>query len=59
VRLSDPRTPINLKQQGSQIFIDFAAPICRRTLQRRYDTPTSAPRSPASMPSASTATPAS
>jgi type IV pilus assembly protein PilQ len=38
VRLSDPRTPINLKQQGSQIMIDFSGTDLPRNLQRRYDT---------------------
>jgi type IV pilus assembly protein PilQ len=38
VRLSDPRTPINLKQQGSQILIDFSGADLPKNLQRRYDT---------------------
>jgi type IV pilus assembly protein PilQ len=38
VRLSDPRTPINLKQQGSQVMIDFSGADLPRNLQRRYDT---------------------
>ncbi len=38
VRLSDPRTPINLKQQGSQIMIVFSGADLPRNLQRRYDT---------------------
>jgi len=38
VRLSDPRTPINLKQQGSQVMIDFSGTDLPRNLQRRYDT---------------------
>ncbi len=38
VRLSDPRTPINLKQQGSQIMIEFSGADLPRNLQRRYDT---------------------
>jgi type IV pilus assembly protein PilQ len=38
VRLSDPRTPIDLKQQGSQILIDFAGTDLPRNLTRRYDT---------------------
>ncbi len=37
VRLSDPRTPIDLKQQGSQILIDFAGTEVPRGLMRRYD----------------------
>ncbi len=38
VRLSDPRTPISLKQQGSQIVIDFSGADMPRKLVRRYDT---------------------
>src|SRR5271170_2428212 len=38
VRLSDPRTPINLQQQGSQIFVSFSGTDLPKTLQRRYDT---------------------
>ena len=38
VRLSDPRTPINLKQQGTQIIIDFSGADLPKNLQRRYDT---------------------
>jgi type IV pilus assembly protein PilQ len=38
VRLSDPRTPINLKQQGNQIMIDFSGADLPKNLQRRYDT---------------------
>jgi type IV pilus assembly protein PilQ len=38
VRLSDPRTPIDLKQQGSQILVDFAATDLPKNLTRRYDT---------------------
>ncbi|MGA2024079.1 MAG: type IV pilus secretin PilQ [Steroidobacteraceae bacterium] len=38
VRLSDPRTPINLTQQGSQITIDFAGAELPKNLMRRYDT---------------------
>ncbi len=38
VRLSDPRTPINLQQQGSQIFVSFGGTDLPKTLQRRYDT---------------------
>src|SRR6204780_2150232 len=38
VRLSDPRTPIDLKQQGSQILVDFAGPDLPKSLTRRYDT---------------------
>ena len=38
VRLSDPRTPINLSQQGSQIIVNFADTKLPRKLARRYDT---------------------
>ncbi|MFI4866246.1 MAG: type IV pilus secretin PilQ [Steroidobacterales bacterium] len=38
VRLSDPRTPIDLKQQGSQILVDFAGTELPKSLTRRYDT---------------------
>jgi type IV pilus assembly protein PilQ len=37
VRLSDPRTPIDLKQQGSQILVDFAGTELPKSLTRRYD----------------------
>jgi type IV pilus assembly protein PilQ len=38
VRLSDPRTPIDLKQQGSQILVNFAGTELPKNLTRRYDT---------------------
>jgi type IV pilus assembly protein PilQ len=38
VRLSDPRTPIDLKQQGSQILVSFAGTDLPKNLTRRYDT---------------------
>ncbi|HEY1726148.1 MAG TPA: type IV pilus secretin PilQ, partial [Steroidobacteraceae bacterium] len=38
VKLSDPRTPIDLKQQGSQILVDFAGTDLPKNLTRRYDT---------------------
>jgi type IV pilus assembly protein PilQ len=38
VRLSDPRTPIDLKQQGSQIVITFAGTDLPKKLTRRFDT---------------------
>jgi type IV pilus assembly protein PilQ len=38
VRLSDPRTPINLRQQGSQLLVDFTGADLPRNLTRRYDT---------------------
>lgn len=37
VRLSDPRTPISLKQLGNQIIVDFAGADVPRNLMRRYD----------------------
>jgi type IV pilus assembly protein PilQ len=38
VRLSDPRTPVNLTQQGSQIMIQFSGAELPKNLMRRYDT---------------------
>ena len=38
VRLTDPRTPINLRQQGGQLLIDFTGAELPRNLTRRYDT---------------------
>jgi type IV pilus assembly protein PilQ len=38
VKLSDPRTPVSLRQQGNQIFIDFNGTDLPKSLQRRYDT---------------------
>src|SRR6185437_7225927 len=38
VRLSDPHTPIDLKQQGTQIVVNFAGTQLPRRLTRRYDT---------------------
>ena len=37
VSLTDPRTPINLRQQGTQIFVDFAGAEVPERLQRRFD----------------------
>ncbi len=37
VQLSDPRTPISLRQLGNQIVVDFAATDLPRNLMRRYD----------------------
>lgn len=37
VRLTDSRTPINLRQQGSQILVDFSGADLPRNLTRRYD----------------------
>jgi type IV pilus assembly protein PilQ len=38
VKLSDPRTPVSLRQQGNQILIDFNGTDLPKSLQRRYDT---------------------
>ena len=38
VQLSDPHTPIDLKQQGSQIVVDFGGTNLPKKLLRRYDT---------------------
>jgi type IV pilus assembly protein PilQ len=38
VQLSDPHTPIDLKQQGSQIVINFTGADLPKKLLRRYDT---------------------
>lgn len=37
VRLTDPRTPVNLRQQGNQVLIDFVGADLPQNLQRRYD----------------------
>lgn len=37
VQLSDPRTPINLRQLGNQIVVDFAGTDLPINLMRRYD----------------------
>jgi type IV pilus assembly protein PilQ len=37
VRLSDPRTPANLRQLGNQIVVDFAGAEIASNLARRYD----------------------
>jgi type IV pilus assembly protein PilQ len=37
VRLSDPRTLINTRQQGNQIIVDFAGTALPQNLQRRFD----------------------
>jgi type IV pilus assembly protein PilQ len=37
VELSDPRTPVNLRQQGTQIVVDFAGADLSKDLMRRYD----------------------
>ncbi|MFO1503376.1 MAG: type IV pilus secretin PilQ [Steroidobacteraceae bacterium] len=37
VKLSDPRTPINLRQQGNQILVDFVGADLPKNLQRSFD----------------------
>lgn len=37
VKLTDPRTPINVRQQGDQIVVDFAGTEVPKNLVRRYD----------------------
>ncbi|MFO1400414.1 MAG: type IV pilus secretin PilQ [Steroidobacteraceae bacterium] len=38
VKLTDPRTPISVSQQGSQVLVDFAGTDLPKNLTRRYDT---------------------
>jgi type IV pilus assembly protein PilQ len=38
VRLTDPHTPIDLKQQGSQLVVTFAATDLPKKYSRRFDT---------------------
>jgi len=37
VQLSDPRTPVNLRQEGNQIVVDFSGAQMPKNLLRRYD----------------------
>jgi type IV pilus assembly protein PilQ len=37
VRLSDPRTPVSLRQLGNQVVVDFAGAEVASNLARRYD----------------------
>ncbi len=37
VRLSDPRTPVSLRQLGNQVVVDFAGAEIASNLARRYD----------------------
>jgi type IV pilus assembly protein PilQ len=37
VKLTDPRTPINVRQQGNEVFVDFAGAALPQHLQRRFD----------------------
>ena len=37
VQLTDPRTPVNVRQEGNQIVVDFAGTALPKNLMRRYD----------------------
>jgi type IV pilus assembly protein PilQ len=37
VQLSDPRTPVNVRQEGNQVVVDFANTLMPKNLLRRYD----------------------
>jgi type IV pilus assembly protein PilQ len=37
VQLTDPRTPVNTRQEGNQIVVDFAGTLMPKNLMRRYD----------------------
>jgi type IV pilus assembly protein PilQ len=37
VQLSDPRTPVNVRQEGNQVIVDFAGTLMPKNLMRRYD----------------------
>ena len=37
VQLSDPRTPVNVRQEGNQVVVDFAGTQMPKNLMRRYD----------------------
>ncbi len=37
VDLSDPKTPVNIRQEGSQVVVDFAGALMPKNLLRRYD----------------------
>jgi len=37
VQLTDPRTPVNVRQEGQQIVVDFAGTVMPKNLLRRYD----------------------
>jgi type IV pilus assembly protein PilQ len=37
VQLTDPRTPVNVRQEGQQIVVDFAGTVIPKNLMRRYD----------------------
>ena len=37
VQLTDPRTPVNVRQEGNQVVVDFAGTQLPKNLMRRYD----------------------
>ena len=37
VQLTDPRTPVNVRQEGNQVVVDFAGTSMPKNLMRRYD----------------------
>jgi type IV pilus assembly protein PilQ len=37
VQLTDPRTPVNVRQEGNQVVVDFAGTMMPKNLMRRYD----------------------
>lgn len=37
VQLSDPRIPVNVRQEGNQVVVDFAGTQLPKNLMRRYD----------------------
>ncbi|MDP9064325.1 MAG: type IV pilus secretin PilQ [Pseudomonadota bacterium] len=37
VQLTDPRTPVNVRQEGGQVVVDFAGTLLPKNLMRRYD----------------------
>src|SRR6202451_3885688 len=36
-QLTDPRTPVNVRQEGNQVVVDFAGTLMPKNLMRRYD----------------------
>ena len=37
VQLTDPRTPVNVRQEGNQVVVDFVGTLMPKNLMRRYD----------------------
>jgi type IV pilus assembly protein PilQ len=37
VQLTDPRTPVNVRQEGNQVVVDFSGTSLPKNLMRRYD----------------------